>query len=146
MFQAGQPATALPDRPWTMNVKKTTSAGLLWARVRVVSVPLTRYSQFGLWACQKNIEAGDDIRYVARSDAEQLDLPRHDYWLFDSHKLALMHYNDDDQFLGFELVDDPAMIVQHNYWRDVARHYASRRDDFAAKHEQRSNNERRPSA
>jgi hypothetical protein len=30
-----------------------------------------------------------------------------------------------------EIIEDPAGIVQHNYWRDAAWHYAVRRDDFA---------------
>ena len=31
-----------------------------------------------------------------------------------------------------DLFDDPAIIVDHNYWRDAAWHKAVRRDDFAA--------------
>ena len=38
----------------------------------------------------------------------------------------------EDRFLGGELIEDPAVIVQHNYWRDAAWHKAVRRDDFAA--------------
>ena len=137
-YEAGEPATSLPgDRPWTNNVRTTTAAGLKWSRVRVVSEPLTDYSQFGLWACQRNINAGDNIRYLPRSQAEELDLPKlpYDYWLFDSRKLILMHYNDDDdRFEGAELIEDPTKIVQHNYWRDVAKHHSIARDDFAAKH------------
>ena len=39
--------------------------------------------------------------------------------------------DDDENFLGGELIEDPALIVNHNYWRDVAWHHAIRRDDFA---------------
>ncbi|MFE6029608.1 DUF6879 family protein [Streptomyces niveus] len=35
------------------------------------------------------------------------------------------------RFLGGELVEDPAAVVQHNHWRDAAWHHAVRRDDFA---------------
>ena len=62
---------------------------------------------------------------------EAAELPGHDYWLFDSRMLVRMHFDDDDAFLGGEVIEDPAEIVQHNYWRDAAWHKAARRDDFA---------------
>ena len=42
-----------------------------------------------------------------------------------------MHFDDDENFLGGELIEDSAVIVEHNYWRDAAWHRAVRRDDFA---------------
>jgi Family of unknown function (DUF6879) len=86
--------------------------------------------RFGLWASQFTNAAGEDIRYVARDEANDAGLPNHDYWLFDSRKLARMHFGEDNRFLGAEIVEDPAVIVEHNYWRDAAWHCAVRRDDF----------------
>ncbi|WP_185845710.1 DUF6879 family protein [Kibdelosporangium aridum] len=37
-----------------------------------------------------------------------------------------------DVFLGGEVIEDLAMIVKHNYWRDAAWHHAVKRNDFAA--------------
>ncbi len=118
-------------------VRDATTAGRLFSRVRVVSIPLSGYSRFGLWTAGFTCEAGDDIRYLTRSQAKAVDLPKHDYWLFDSRKLVMMHFGQDDRFVGAEIVEDPATIVQHNYWRDVARHHATRRDEFVTEHEQR---------
>jgi len=42
-----------------------------------------------------------------------------------------MHFDDDNTFLGGEVIEDVSLIVQHNYWRDAAWHHAVRRDDFA---------------
>jgi hypothetical protein len=81
-------------------------------------------------ASQFTNAAGEDIRYVNRDVANDAHLPNHDYWLFDSCKLAMMHFGEHDRFLGAEIIEDPAMIVQHNYWRDAAWHCAVRRDDF----------------
>jgi hypothetical protein len=47
-------------------------------------------------------------------------MPNYDYWLFDSRKLVRMHFDDADVLLSGEIVEEPAEIVQHNYWRDVA--------------------------
>jgi hypothetical protein len=118
-------------------VREATTVGRSFSRVRVVSVPLTAYSRFGLWAASHTCAAGDDIRYLRRDQAKDADLPMHDYWLFDSRMLVIMHFAEDDRFVRAEVVDDPAVIVQHNYWRDVAKHHATSRDEFASKYEQR---------
>jgi hypothetical protein len=64
--------------------------------------------------------AGEDIRYVTGDEAENAGLPNHDYWLFDSRKLVRMHFDHGDCFLGGEVIEDLAVIVAHNYWRDAA--------------------------
>lgn len=121
---------------WLPNVRAATSVGRRFERVRVVSTPPTDYSRYGLFTSRDNIAAGEDIRYLARTEAQQLGLPNHDYWLFDSRKLARLHFDDsDDRLLTVEIIeDDHEQIVQHNYWRDVAWHHATRRGDFVAQH------------
>jgi hypothetical protein len=120
--------------PWLELVAESTRAGKLWRRVRVVTVPLAFYSEWGLRVAEATVDAGDDIRYLPRGQAG--DLPDHDYWLFDSRTVARMHFDEaDDRFLGVELIEDPAVVVEHNYWRDAAWHHAITRDDFAKQHE-----------
>jgi hypothetical protein len=75
--------------------------------------------------------AGEDIRYLVHERAQEVGLPNHDYWLFDSHKLLRIHFDESDRFVGGEIIDDPTEIVRHNYWRDAAWHYTLRRDEFA---------------
>jgi hypothetical protein len=89
------------------------------------------YNRWSYAVAEHNIAAGEDIRYLVRDRAETVGLPQRDYWLFDSRELAVMRFDDDDRFQGAEIVDDPSVIVQHNYWRDVAWHHALRRDEFA---------------
>jgi hypothetical protein len=117
---------------WLDMLRDAGAAGQRFARVRVVTLPLTDYSRFGVWCAQFTNEAGEDIRYLPRDQAAEL--PGHDYWLFDSRLLVKMLYREDDSFIGGELIDDPAVVVQHNYWRDAAWHQAVRRDDFAEQH------------
>jgi hypothetical protein len=116
---------------WLDMPKAATAKGKRFARVRVVTLPLTDYSRFGVWCAQVTGAAGEDIRYLARDRAEAAGLPDQDYWLFDSNKLLRMHFDEADRFLGGELVEDSHEIVQANYWRDAAWHKALRRDDFA---------------
>jgi hypothetical protein len=129
-FVAGEPVDLGWFQDWLTMIREATAGGRRFTRVRVVSMPLTDYSRFGVFCSQHTNAAGEDIRYLTRHSA--IDLPDYDYWLFDSSKLVRMHFDDDENFLGGELVEDPAVIVQHNYWRDAAWHRAVRRDDFAA--------------
>lgn len=126
-FLDGEPDNLEWAESWLSMVRKATTAGRRFSRVRVVSIPLSDYSRFSLRASQFTNAAGEDIRYVNRDAANDAQLPNHDYWLFDSRKLAMMHFSEHDRFLGAEIIEDPTM---HNYWRDVAWHCAVRRDDF----------------
>jgi hypothetical protein len=128
----GEPNDLSWMQDWRDLLSKATAQGRRFSRVRVVSLPLTDYCRFGVWCAQFTNRAGEDIRYLDRSQARALKLPDHDYWLFDSRLLLRMHFDDQDAFLGGEVVKDAGEIVQHNYWRDAAWHQAIRRDDFAA--------------
>ena len=135
-FLAGEPDDLAWFQNWLALVRAATAEGRRYSRVRVVSLPLTDYSRFAIANSRHTVAAGDDIRYLTRDRANAVGLPGHDYWLFDSRKLAWMHFDEtDDRFLGAEIIEDPAAIVQHNYWRDVARHWAVRRDDFATEYD-----------
>ncbi|GAA1127811.1 hypothetical protein GCM10009630_27070 [Kribbella jejuensis] len=123
---------------WLDLVRGATASGRRFARVRVVTVPLTDYTRFGVWCSQFTTAAGEDIRYLPREQADNDGVPKHDYWLFDSRTVVRMNFDDNDTFLGTELISDPAQIVQHNYWRDTAWHRAVRRDDFASQYIGRS--------
>lgn len=112
-------------------VQKASSEGRRLTRVRVVTLPLSDYSRFGVWCARLTNSAGEDIRYLPRDRAEGEGIPNHDYWLFDSRRLVRMRFDDRDVFLGGEVVEDAAEIVKHNYWRDAASHHAIPRDDFA---------------
>ncbi|GAB3174281.1 hypothetical protein GCM10027059_46280 [Myceligenerans halotolerans] len=118
---------------WLGLVAESTRAGRTWRRVRVVTLPLTEYSDWGLRLAEATVAAGDDIRYLERDDA--VGLPDFDYWLFDSRKVAKMHFDEGDgRFIGFEIIEDPSVVVELNYQRDAAWHHAITRDDFAAEH------------
>jgi hypothetical protein len=124
-----------PKTPWQRMVRAATAEGRQFARVRIVSEPWSDYTRYALWQSLQNIAAGEDIRYLSRQRAEAAGLParlsEHDYWLFDSSLLIPMYYDDaTDGFRRCEILDDPAVIVQHNYWRDAAWHHALPRDEY----------------
>ena len=112
-------------------IRDAAKEGRIFTRVRAVDLPLSDYNRWSHVVAMRNNAAGEDIRYLTRHLAESISLPDHDYWLFDSRKLAIMHFGDDDRFHGAEIVEDPNVVVQHSYWRDAAWHHAVRRDKFA---------------
>lgn len=132
-FIASEPVDLGWFQNWLSMIRAAAAEGRRFARVRVVTMPLTDYSRFGVFCSEHTNAAGEDIRYLPRDKAEAAGLPNHDYWLFDSSRLVRMHFDNDENFLGGEVIGDPAEIVRHNYWRDAAWHHAVRRDDFAAK-------------
>lgn len=121
---AGEPVefTEGDEKPWFDNVRACRAEGKRFERVRVVSVPHSDYTRFALTECTVNIEAGEDIRYLPRHQAPEL--PVLDYWLFDSHRMVVLHYDEHDDLTRIEQVTEPEMIVQANYWRDAAWHRA----------------------
>nr|WP_322760951.1 DUF6879 family protein [Frankia sp. Cr2] len=128
-FVAGEEVDLGWFQNWLGLIRGAAAEGRRFARVRVVSLPLTDYSMFGVFCSQHTNAAGEDIRYLARDQAA--DLPDYDYWLFDSRTLVRMHFEDDTTFRCGEIIEDPASVVRHSYWRDAAWHRAVRRDDFA---------------
>jgi len=118
-FLAGEPDDpdeAVKRDSWLSRVRAATAAGKRYERVRVVPEPLTDYLRFELRGMRYNAEVGEDIRYLDRGQANVLDLPAHDFWVFDGSRLLLMYFSADDRHLGSELVTDPDMVERHERW------------------------------
>ncbi len=122
-FLAGEPDYSWNEE-WAAMMRRRTACGRRMQRVRIVSEPHSDYTRFGLDLARVNAAAGEDIRYLPRDRADGLDLPDYDYWLIDSRKVGILRFTDDDVLLGAEIRADPAVVVEHCYWRDVAWHYA----------------------
>jgi hypothetical protein len=127
-YLAGGPVDISYMDEWLALIVKARVAGKRVERVRVVSQPHSDYTRYGLWLCQYNMGAGEEIRYLARSNAE--GLPNHDYWLLDSRRLYIVRFGEDDELLGAELVEDLGEVVRHSAWRDLAWHRATPHDEY----------------
>ncbi|MFI9718911.1 DUF6879 family protein [Streptomyces sp. NPDC052396] len=101
-------------------------------RVRLVDDPPTDNQRYLLDGAPVTIEAGEDIRYMWRADAERLVLPMADFWLFDSRTLARFHH-EDGRTLGLELVTEPAAVLAACQVRDAAWHFAVPYEEFNAR-------------
>jgi len=117
---------------WTELVQVAVAADKRFERVRVVPEPLTEYLRFELWLAQFNAGAGEDARYLARDQANALDLPAHDYWVLDGERLALLYFTADDRLLGAELITDAVVVARHERWLDQAHAAATPYHDYLA--------------
>jgi hypothetical protein len=127
---------------WLALIVRQRVEGRRIERVRVVSRPYSDYTRYGLWLCAYNTQAGEDIRYLERQHSA--GLPNHDYWLLDSSRLYNVRFDEGDELLGAELVEDPAAVVQAGLWRDAAWHHAVPYSEYVKAADERV--ERRTSA
>ncbi len=139
-YRAGErwdsPFTIEWFKPWADAVRGWTGAGKRMERVRVVTEPLTEYIRWEMDLARHNTEAGEDIRYLPRPQAEDLGLPYEDFWLFDSKFVVVLHLDDEGVRLGVEVVDDPVEVLKRCQWRDIAWHYAIPYRQYASQHVQ----------
>ncbi|MGW8953036.1 DUF6879 family protein [Streptomyces sp. NPDC055709] len=119
-FMRGIDPQLEPNHPWNVNVREKTTAGARFSRVRIIDEPPTDGQRFLMATAAGNVAAGEDIRVLPRAEAQRLELPDHDLWLFDSHTLVRMHIDDTDTTIGVELVDDQAKVLAACRARDAA--------------------------
>ncbi|BCL24218.1 DUF6879 family protein [Streptomyces tuirus] len=130
-WQAGEDVAAEPANAWRQNVRAQVGQGKRFERVRLVDEPLTQGQQFLLARAPSNVEAGEDIRYLPRSEAHPLRLPDYDFWLFDSKILARFAFDENDTTLGVYVTEEPAEVLAACQARDAAWHHALPTAEFA---------------
>ncbi|MFF0860880.1 DUF6879 family protein [Nonomuraea sp. NPDC003560] len=132
-WQAGELDDYAWHRSWMDKISRDVAAGKSWQRVRIVSVPPSEYTRYGIDVARLSVQAGEDIRYLRRDIAEQIGLQPYDAWLLDDVRLIRLHFSDvDDTFAGAELVTDTEVVLRHREWRDLALRHAQPLDAFVA--------------
>ncbi|MGP3987937.1 DUF6879 family protein [Streptomyces sp. 3N207] len=118
-FLRGEPTPHDIDRPWLVTMRALRQQGKSVARVRVLDEPPTDYQRWLLEDVLDSVDAGEDIRYLARSEADNLAVSMQDFWLFDSHTIGVFHYNGNAS-LGMELRQDPGEVAAACHIRELA--------------------------
>ena len=93
---------------------------------------LTAFLRHELAQCEHNVAVGEDIRYLVRDEANALDLPDHDFWVFDDERVALLYFTADDRLLGAQIVTEPAVVAAHVHWLDLATRHARPYQQYVA--------------
>jgi hypothetical protein len=117
---------------WTDMVSVHKAAGHVFRRVRVMDNPLTDYNRFMIWSAPRNVEAGEDIRFLAMADGNKLDLPDHDFWVYDSARLVELRFTDDGRVVGYDLFTDLDSVARQEEWINRAFAAATPYADYVA--------------
>lgn len=119
------------ETPWSRAIRQKTTDGARVGRVRITDSPATPGQRYLLAHAEKNTALGEDIRNLSRADAERLQLPDEDFWIFDSRLVARLNFDDADNLLDVELITEPAEVVRYSMVRDAAMHHAIPYKQFA---------------
>nr|WP_146134851.1 DUF6879 family protein [Actinopolyspora mortivallis] len=71
-------------------------------------------------ALRCNIPAGEDIRTLSESRAGELELPGHDFWMFDARWVTTMHFDESGNFTGAEFITASDTVSQYREWARIA--------------------------
>jgi hypothetical protein len=128
-WQRGEPDDCAWHQDWLSFLRAVTAAGVQVQRVRVVGVPHTEYTRWGLDIARLNSEAGEDMRYLPRHLAKDIDFPGEDFWLLDDDRLVLSVFSADGRTGGFARETSPqllrqCLVVRDQVW-DLAIPYAA---------------------
>lgn len=131
-FVRGEALTLDFTTSWGSTIRAKIGGGAAVGRVRILDDPPTEGQLYLLAYSERNIALGEEVRNMWRADAERANLPDEDFWIFDSHIVALCIFDGDDNLTGAELITEPARVNQYNRLRDIAWHYAVPYKEFAA--------------
>ncbi|MEV6105684.1 DUF6879 family protein [Streptomyces sp. NPDC051940] len=109
---------------WCRTMLRQTGDGKLVERVRIVDDPVTEGQRFLLAYAACNEATGEAITCLHRADAERLDLPAADFWVFDSRLVVLLRFDDADVLHDAEVITEPAEVNRYLQAYDAAAHHA----------------------
>jgi hypothetical protein len=102
---------------WVTTVRRLRAEGKTFARVRMLTDPLTDYLRWMLEVTPTNIAAGEDIRWISEAGARAAGAPGYDFYLLDDRLLVTLRF-DEHGVSGAEVTDDPAIVQDHCTVRD----------------------------
>ncbi|ASU80022.1 hypothetical protein CDG81_19100 [Actinopolyspora erythraea] len=131
-WRAGKPIPEGYNSAWHERVRGYLADGKSIGRVRVVRRPFTEYQRHQFdWSIPGNIQAGEDIRILDVTELE-LDLPAHDFWLFDDETVVDLNFNPDGTLINLDQRENPDLLM-YRKWRDTALAYAVPFSEFNAR-------------
>lgn len=94
--------------PWVALIKRTVARGVRVRRARIVSEPVSDYIRYEHASTQVNLDAGEQVRWLARRRASDIALPGNDFWLIDNRLIRWNHFTGDGRSAGGEISEDQA--------------------------------------
>ncbi|WP_411079980.1 DUF6879 family protein [Streptomyces sp. cmx-18-6] len=134
LFLDGEPKPEGYNTDWLDEVRKHVSAGRRMYRVHVVTRPLTPYLRYELgWGYITNSTAGEEFFILDVTEQPDPLVDVGDFWLFDSTTAAPMHYTEDGEFVGADVLSGDR-AAEYAAYRDTALAHAVPFADWWAEH------------
>ncbi|MCM6773393.1 hypothetical protein NDR87_07905 [Nocardia sp. CDC159] len=122
-FLANSPDDYEWFQPWLNLVRETTSRGVAVKRARVVTEPHNDYTRYAKHVARLNMEAGEEIRYLARHLIDPDELTVDDWWIFDDEVVAFTLFEPGEvgRWTGGAVTVDPRIVdyvraVKNRVW------------------------------
>ena len=94
---------------WLELMRSAHARGVVLRRARIVSPEPGEYIRFEHYGTLNNIDAGEDVRWLWRTEASGLALPGNDFWVIDGKHVLFNHFTGPGGWLGNTTSDDPAV-------------------------------------
>jgi hypothetical protein len=108
------PADDERDEAWRHSVRTAVARGVTFRRLRIVPEPLTDYLEWErAITTEVNVAAGEQVRWLPRSQVVGLLVPAHDFWLFDTATVRFAHFDLDGRLTSEQSTGDQAVVAQN---------------------------------
>jgi hypothetical protein len=94
-------------RSWAEIVRQQADRGILFRRARVVSEPVSEFIRYENLVTVNNVAAGEQVRWLPRTQAAELALPGADFWQIDGGLVWFVFQNGDGDPAGHRVSEDP---------------------------------------
>jgi hypothetical protein len=141
-FLRGDPYTEDDEeRAWAAMLRANNRAGRTQQRVHVVRQPVSEYVAYELtWEYGPHAAAGEEVRIIPVAGNQwPPDVPRRDFWFFDSREVFELDYDREGAWRGAILHTDAETVAVCARIRDAAlnqsipwRDYIASRPELAA--------------
>jgi hypothetical protein len=95
---------------WKAQIAPHIERGVKFRRLRIIAEPASDYIRWEHAISDGNVEAGEDLRWLPRSQAFDLMLPGADLWLFDQRRIRFGIQRGDGHRGTYELSSDPRLV------------------------------------
>ncbi|MFF0577579.1 DUF6879 family protein [Streptosporangium saharense] len=97
---------------WKKQLAPCIKRGVKFRRLRIVAEPVSDYIRWEHAISSGNIDAGEDLRWLPRSQTYDLLLPGADLWLFDQRRIRFGVQRGDGSRGTYEFSSDPRIVRQ----------------------------------
>lgn len=116
--------------PWVELVHRTVARGVAVRRARIVSEPVSSYIRYEHAGTLVNLVAGEQVRWLARRQANGIALPGNDFWLIDNRIIRWNHFTGDGASAGGEMSDNRAEAGLCSDAFETVWEYATPHDEY----------------